>query len=101
MELKDFGFTEDQEVCVKMRGLPYRATDEEVYEFFKDFKVKEDSMQWGMGADGRKNGWGCIVMENEDEASRAAEALDKQYIGSRWIGTEVVPYEKYTKFNAG
>jgi RNA recognition motif-containing protein len=64
-----------------MRGLPYRATDEEVMDFFKDYKVKEDSLQWGLGEDGRKNGWGAILLENEDEASRAAEGLNKQYIG--------------------
>jgi len=40
-------------------------------------------------------------MEDEDNASRAAEALDKQYIGSRYIGLEVMPYEKYKRFNAG
>ena len=43
---KDFGFSDDQEVAVKMRGVPYRASDEEVYDFFKDFKVKEDSLVW-------------------------------------------------------
>ena len=84
-----------------MRGLPYRATDEEVTDFYKDFKLKEDSMQWGLGADGRKNGWGTILFENEDEASRAAEAMNRQEIGGRWIGIEVMSYEKYKKFNAG
>ena len=72
---------DDQEIGVKMRGLPYRATDEEVIDFFKDYKIKEDSLQWGLGEDGRKNGWGCILMESEDEAARAAEGLNKQYIG--------------------
>jgi len=84
-----------------MRGLPYRATDEEVAEFFKDFKTKEDSLQWGLGEDGRKNGWGSILMENEDEASRAAEELNKQYIGQRWIGTMVMTYKDWKRFNAG
>ena len=43
---KDFGFSDDQEVADKLRGVPYRASDEEVYDFFKDFKVKEDSLVW-------------------------------------------------------
>ena len=60
-----------------MRGLPYRATDEEVAEFYQDYKTKEDSLQWGMGADGRKNGWGAILFENEDEDNRAAEEKNK------------------------
>ena len=84
-----------------MRGLPYRATDEEVTEFYKDFKLKEDSLQWGVAADGRKNGWGSILFENEDEASRAAEAMNKQEIGGRWIGIEVMSYKNYKGFLAG
>lgn len=92
---------DDQEVGIKMRGLPYRATDEEVIEFYKDYKIKEDSLQWGLGEDGRKNGWGAILLENEDEASRAAEALNKQYIGQRWIGTNVMNYNDWKRFNAG
>ena len=83
-----------------MRGLPYRATDEEVTDFFNEYKIKEDSLQWGLGSDGRKNGWGAILLESEDEASRAAENLNKQYIGSRWIGTSVMTYADWKKFNA-
>lgn len=85
---------------VKMRGLPYRATDEEVVDFFNEYKIKEDSLQWGLGSDGRKNGWGAILLESEDEASRAAENLNKQTIGSRWIGTSVMTYADWKKFNA-
>lgn len=40
-------------------------------------------------------------MENEDEASRAAEGLNKQYIGSRWVGTMVMTYKDWKRFNAG
>lgn len=83
-----------------MRGLPYRATDEEVQEFFKDFKMKEDSIQYGLGADGRKNGWGCVLMEDEDNASRAAEELNRQNIGSRFILLNVMSYKDYKRFNA-
>lgn len=84
-----------------MRGLPYRATDEEVFEFYKDYKIKEDSLQWGLQEDGRKNGWGAILLENEDEASRAAEGLNKQYIGQRWVGTFLMTYGDWKKFNSG
>lgn len=84
-----------------MRGLPYRATDEEVNDFFNEYKTKEDSLQWGLGQDGRKNGWGAILMEDEDQASRAAEALNKQYIGQRYICLNVMTYADWKKFNAG
>ena len=100
-ELNVYPFEDDAEVCLKIKGMPYRCTEEEVCEFFKDFKIKEDSIQWGLGADGRKNGFGAVVFENEDEASRAAEALNKQYIGARYVFLETMAYEKYKRFNAG
>ena len=83
-----------------MRGLPWRATDEEVLEFFQDYKVKEGSLQFGQGEDGRRTGWGCILFENEDEAARACEEKNKQYIGERWIGTYNMNYGQWKGFQA-
>ena len=40
MDLKSFDFEDEALVGVKIRGLPYRAMEEEVYDFFRDFKVK-------------------------------------------------------------
>lgn len=75
-ELKTFDFEDDEEVCIKIRGMPYRATDEEVYDFFRDYKIKPESMQWGVNPDDdRKNGWGAVVAEDEEEAAKAIEAL--------------------------
>ena len=51
-----------------MRGLPWRVTDEEVFEFFKDYKIHQDSLRYGTGEDDRRNGFGAILFEDEDNA---------------------------------
>ena len=96
--MPEYEFQEDENVCLLIKGIAYRATDEEVAEFFKDFKMKEDSLQWGQGEDGRKNGFACVCFENEDEAQRAKETLDRGYIGARWVFLNMMSYGKYKTF---
>jgi len=76
---------ESDMVALKIRGMPYRATVEEITDFFKDYKFIENSVIYGYGSDGRKNGFGAIVFESEEQASSACDALQKQNIGSRWV----------------
>jgi RNA recognition motif-containing protein len=88
----------DQEVGLKMRGLPWRVTDEEVHEFFKDFKIHQDSFLYGIGEDDRKNGFGAILFEDEDEAAKAMDALQRQYIGQRFIILYPLNYGRWKSF---
>ena len=96
--MPEFDFQDDDNNCLLIKGIAYRATDEEVAEFFKDFKLKEDSLQWGEGEDGRKNGFACVCFEDEDEATRAKETLDRGYIGARWVFLNRMTYGKYKTF---
>lgn len=86
-------------VSSKFRGLPWKVTMEEVAEFFQKHKVVEGSIVLGQGEDGRRNGWGTCLFESEDEAQRACEELDKEYIGERYIMLYQKSYKDYLKFN--
>ena len=55
-------------MAVKIRGLPYQVRYEDVSSFFGDFNIIERSVVLGKGHDGRKNGFGAILFENEQEA---------------------------------
>ena len=55
-------------VASKFRGLPWKVTMEEVAEFFQKYKVVEGSIVLGQAEDGRRNGWGTCLFENEEEA---------------------------------
>ena len=96
--MPEFDFQDDDNVALLIKGIAYRATDEEVAEFFQEYKTKEDSLQWGIAEDGRRNGFACICFENEDEAERAKGALDRGYIGARWVFLNRMTYGKYKTF---
>lgn len=84
---------------VKIRGLNYTARYEEVSEFFKDYKIVPQSVVLGVNFEGRKNGFGAILFEDENEAKNAAAALNKQYIKDRYVDLSVISYEDYLNFN--
>ena len=67
----------DDEVAVRIHGMPFQATREEIYEFFADYKVVPDTLIYGLADDGRKSGLGSLIFENEEEAAKAAEEKDK------------------------
>lgn len=90
----------EDECALRIHGLPWAATKEEVYEFFADYKVVPDTLIWGLKPeDGRKSGLGSIIFETAEECAKAAEEKDKQYIGSRFVNLRPISYGRYKSFN--
>lgn len=92
-------FKEQDQVAVKIRGLPYQVRYEEIADFFRDFRYIEKSAILGVGGDGRKNGFGSILFEDHEEANGAAKKLDGLYVGERYVELSVISYGDYLKFN--
>ena len=90
---------EDDKVAVKIRGLPYQVRYEEIADFFRDHRYIEKSAILGVGADGRKNGFGSILFEDQETAQLAAKELDGNYIGERYVEISVISYGDYLRFN--
>ena len=89
----------DDQVAVKIRGLPYQTRYEEISDFFGDYQYIERSVILGLNNEGRKNGFGAILFENEDEAQSAAKGMDGQHVGSRYVDLSVISYGDYKRFN--
>jgi len=90
---------DDELVAVKIRGLPYQVRYEEVSELFKDYGYIDKSVVLGLGADGRKNGFGAILFDDEKEAQASSNELQKQAIGNRYVELSVISYGDYLNFN--
>jgi len=53
----------------------------------------------GTNPDGRKNGFGAILFENEKDAREAIEELNGEYVGSRYVELSLITYGDYSRFN--
>lgn len=70
---------------VKIRGLPYSASENEVEAFFGGIQlVQPNGVQLGRSHDGRMTGEGFVKVANE-EALRAAMTLHRSKLGSRYL----------------
>jgi len=65
---------------VRINGLPLDVKEEVVLDFFKDFEVKEGTLKLDS-----VRGSGLIKFANARVAKEAVKALDRTYIGQRWV----------------
>ena len=87
------------QVALKLRGLPWSITEEDVCTFFENHRILRDSVMLGKTFQGRPNGWAICLFESEQDALKACKELDKEYIGERWINITIRPYREYLRFN--
>ena len=97
MALKNFLNEENLHRCVKLRGIPYQASQQDVKDFFADFGVDDDSIVIEM-RQGKKTGFALVFLKDEEEVQRARQELNKQYIGTRFIDVMIPRLEEW--FNA-
>lgn len=70
---------------MRMIGLPYSVTHDDILQFFHGMGVIEDSIKIGRYADGKTTGEAAVVFDSADDAQLAYNEKYKQYIGSRFI----------------
>lgn len=69
---------------LRMRGLPFSATKEDIVEFFQGHKIIPETIVMTYRGDGRATGEGYVGFETPDD-SKAAMALHRNTIGTRYI----------------
>uniref|UniRef100_A0A0K0EF89 RRM domain-containing protein n=1 Tax=Strongyloides stercoralis TaxID=6248 RepID=A0A0K0EF89_STRER len=70
--------------CVKLRGLPFSVTEEDVKNFFKGLKVIEIIFEKDSRKGGRLTGEGMVSFATSDDVT-AALSRDRQNMGNRYI----------------
>lgn len=66
-----------------MKGLPFKASAEDVIKFFQGFTLSGDAVYLRRHPDGRPNGEAFIVFETPDEARRATQK-DRETFGDKF-----------------
>lgn len=69
---------------LKLRGLPFSASKRDVIEFFKDFDLKDENIQFVVHSDGRASGEAFVEFDGPSQ-SKLAMSRDKMMLGSRYV----------------
>lgn len=70
---------------VKIRGLPFRASRQEILEFFTGYDILPDTLHIGVDRMGRPSGEGWVTFTSANEARRAVRDKNRQYLGNRYL----------------
>ena len=81
---------------IRMRGLPFQATKDDVTEFFKEYKPIADSVLLTYRMDGRSTGEAYVAFETPESAKEAME-LHRSTIGSSYIELFISNKEEHTR----
>ncbi|XP_044742864.1 heterogeneous nuclear ribonucleoprotein F-like isoform X2 [Chrysoperla carnea] len=76
----------DDGFIVKLRGLPWSATVDEILNFFRDCTVHEgkQGIHMTQSREGRPSGEAYVELESEEDVERACKK-DREHIGNRYI----------------
>ena len=91
-------FANDDKVWVKMRGVPFRVEEDEIYDFFAGLDFIEGSIIIGVRADGKRTGQAVVLFINEDAAQKAIDLKNGNTIGERWIELTLHDFKFYQGF---
>lgn len=69
---------------IRMRGLPFNVTVEDIMQFFRVYNVHKDAVKIAFRYDGRPTGEAFVTFDSADSAAKAL-TLDRGEIGSRYI----------------
>ncbi|XP_015590172.1 heterogeneous nuclear ribonucleoprotein H2 [Cephus cinctus] len=82
----DGGDHDDEGYVVKLRGLPWSTTVDEIMKFFSDCSISHGKagIHMTMSREGRPSGEAYIEMETEDDIEKACKR-DRDHMGHRYI----------------
>ena len=70
---------------VRLRGIPFRATIQDVHAFFMGYNFIPESCRIGTDGTGRASGDAWVSFATKEEASRAVMERNRQHLGSRYV----------------
>lgn len=86
--------------ALKMKGLPFSVTEQDIVKFFDGYGLVGGSVRIGMMASGKLTGEGCALFTDAQECQRTQQDRNQAYINERWIKLIQVPMNEHTNFEA-
>ncbi|SOV22966.1 RNA-binding protein, putative [Plasmodium sp. DRC-Itaito] len=72
---------------LKLRGLPFDASEEEIKNFFRDFQLTKQAYPVHIikGIKNKPTGHAYVYFDDEEEARNACQAMNRKYIRDRFV----------------
>lgn len=70
---------------LKIRGIPFKSTEEDIEEFFTGYGYVPGSVILGVDPDGRSSGEAWIYFGSQSECQRALHDRNREYMGGRYV----------------
>ncbi len=84
--------------AMKMKGLPFSVTRQEILNFYQGHNMIEESLKIGTMPDGKLTGEATIQFQAAEDCQGAQAALDSKHIGTRWVKLIRIMNEEYDNF---
>ncbi len=85
-------------MALKLRGLPYQVTVDDIKTFFSGFNVSESQIKIGINPDGRKTGEGAVLFKSEEDCKRGFKEKQGQNIGHRYVELYIMSAQDFSDF---
>ncbi|XP_072165120.1 heterogeneous nuclear ribonucleoprotein H2-like isoform X1 [Diadema setosum] len=90
---------EENDGCVRLRGLPFDCRPDDIVEFFKDYKIAPDGITLPSDFDGRSTGEAYVQFVSKEMAERAL-SKHKSHMGHRYIEVFQCNSSEVRRFNS-
>ncbi|PIK58041.1 putative epithelial splicing regulatory protein 2 [Apostichopus japonicus] len=88
------------DTVVKARGLPWQASDRDVFRFFKGLNIAKGGVALCLNSSGRRNGEVMVHFENSENRDMALQR-HKHNLGKRYVEVFKATGEEFIKVAAG
>lgn len=94
----DSKFSPTDKIWVLLRGIPFRATDDQIYDFFAGYDYLDGSLIIGVRPDGKRTGMAVLLFLTEDDAQKAIDGKNGGSMDIRWIELYLKDFSYYSGF---
>ncbi len=57
--------------ALTLKGLPWKATEEDIAQFFDGYNYIPESLKWQVNEEGKKTGLAAVLFQSSNDAERA------------------------------
>ncbi len=83
---------------MRLRGLPYDVSEQDIAGFFAPYTVLEGSIRIGTCTSGQKTGEAVALLRSADEAQCVCSKKTGDFLGTRYIKLQVITNAQYHGF---